>query len=165
MRCFLPLCLALALAAAPAAHAQLSPACAETVRVAENTYQDGNFAETIRLLTPCLDESRASREPAVRVYRLLTMAFLNSDDPARARESLSALVRQYPDYAPDPIQDPPAYTALTAIVRDELVASGAIASAAPPLPRHWSKQRATWLAIGGGLIVVGLTAILAGGSN
>ena len=151
------------LALAPSIQAQQATACTEALGNAESSYQESNYEETIRLLTPCARQPQPAPAQTVGIYRLLSMAYMNSGQAEGARKAILDLLRAVPDYEPDPIQDPPSYTVLVLILRDQLAQqSGTAAKESSDRPTPWTKKRGTWLALGAGLIVVGLAAILTG---
>ena len=155
--------LLLCLLLTPRAWGQQSPGCTEALRNAESTYQESNYEDTIRLLAPCLSAEGLERTRVVAIHRLLSMAHMNSGDAHGARLAILDLLNRVPDYEPDPVQDPPSYTVLVMIIRDQLrQQTGAAEAEAAEKPTSWAKRRGTWFAIGGGLLVVGLTAILTG---
>ncbi len=146
--------------------AQQTASCANALGSAESSYQESNYDETIRLLTPCTGQLQADPARTIGLYRLLSMAYMNSGNAEGARKAILDLLRAMPGYEPDPIQDPPSYTVLVLIVRDQLAQQSGTTGAGPPdRPASWTKRRGTWLALGGGLIVIGLAAILTGGGG
>ncbi len=153
--CLLGLC-------AASLHAQQPAPCDSLYTQAESAFFDSRFDETIRLLSPCVEPPNAPA--SVETYRLLGMAYMNQGDAFGARQTLRSLLLAAPGYEPDPVQDPPSYTVLVLIIRDQLQqqdqlpASSEVAERAAP-----NRRRGTWLGIGAGLVVVGLIAIFAGG--
>lgn len=152
---------ALLLLAIPVA-AQSGGGCTETLRRAEDAYRAGRFEEAIRLTTPCLADSTFDKEQIIRAHRLLSMAHMNSGDAHGARLAILDLLRLVPEYEPDPVQDPPSYTVLVMVILDQKREAAEQLAEEQPQRTSWAKRTGTWLGIGGGLVIVGLTAILAG---
>lgn len=100
--------------------AQVVEACEAEVSRAEEHYRDGEFAEAERLLLRCLDYSELSDEIAIRGYRILAQAQLQTGNIAGARRAVLRVFALNPAYRSDPIQDPPDYQALVETVRQQL---------------------------------------------
>lgn len=99
--------------------------CASEVVEAEDMYRDGRFEEAVRLLSDCLDvRTGIDAETAVRGYRLLGLARLQTGDIAGARIAVLRVFARDPDYEADPVFDPPGYQALVETVRHQLADRG-----------------------------------------
>jgi outer membrane receptor protein involved in Fe transport len=72
------------------AHGQ--SACDDALREAQKSYDLGLFEDVPGQLGPCLG-APMSRRTAVQVHSLLARAYLNSDEPAKARKEVSAILR------------------------------------------------------------------------
>ncbi len=143
--------------------AQTPDACADVFSRAEDAFYESNFDAAINLLTPCVYDAASTTRPAARTYRLLSMAYMNKGDAFGARQTILQLLEQQPNYAPDPVQDPPSYTVMVLIIGDQLRnARGVDDCVAPAQQTSWTRRRGTWLAIGGGLLAVGLAAVFTG---
>lgn len=158
MRFFLCLCLSgwLLAAALPAA-AQQDPGCLNVLPPAQAALADADFTTAIRLLVPC-----ATGVAPAEIYRLLSLAYLNNGQNEAARRTVVDLLLHHPTYTADPIQDPPSYTVLVLVVREQLQEQGRLTQPAPPRT-PWYQKRGTWALVGTGLVVVGVTALFAGG--
>jgi outer membrane receptor for ferrienterochelin and colicins len=87
----------LALAAGGAA-AQ-SP-CEDALRDAQKSYDLGLFDDVAAKLGPCLG-TPTSRSMAVHVHSLLAQAYLNNEEPEKARKEISTLLRLQSTYEPE----------------------------------------------------------------
>jgi len=79
----------LLLAAAPL-RAQTN--CDDALALAQKSYDVGDFAETIRLLDPCA-HAALSRRAVIDVHRLLALAYLYNEEPEKARQEVSTILR------------------------------------------------------------------------
>ena len=183
------------LVVSPDAFAQPREKCAQERADAENFYLEGQFDEAIRLLQACVVREELFVEEAVQVYRLMGLAYMNKSDMEQAQRAIYDLLQIVPNYEADPIQDPPSYMTLVALVRQE-VAAEALAEAqqtpseqpqvspdqpqprteepavspvvtpTQPLPQRRSRTSAkTWLLATGGAIVVVTAVALALGGG
>lgn len=115
----------LLLVVVPAATAQPRDKCLRERADAENFYLEGAFDEAIRLLQACLVREELFVDEAVQVYRLMGLAALNKGEVEQAQQTIRDLLQIVPAYEGDPIQDPPSYTTLVAVVRQEVAAEAA----------------------------------------
>lgn len=188
IRGFAPELLALLLGAlilaAPAAHAQEAPTCDALLAEADGLYVERDFTGAEARIRACLRTPGLTDEVALRAFRLLALVFLRQDDLPEARQAVVRLLGVSFAYEPDPIQDPPAYVALVASVKEQLgvdaVAADTIqaapdvtepgilivdrappdeeVAARPPVQRERGIGR--WLLLGGGAVAAGLVAVL-----
>ncbi len=156
----LALLAALGAGAPPGAAAQASDPCGEGLEAAEERYVRGAFDEAVRLASRCLEADALGRAEEVRAYRLLILARLRQRDQASAQAATMRLLRAVPGYAPDPVQDPPSYVAFVTEISAQMRSAGRLPEAVAE-PRF--ERRRTWLVIGGGLVLAGVLAIVAGG--
>lgn len=119
------------LVASPDAVGQRRDKCAQERADAENFYLEGEFDEAIRLLQACVVREALFVEEAVQVYRLLGLAWMNHGDMEQAQQAIRDLLKIVPAYEADPIQDPPSYTTLVAVVRQEMAAEAVPEAQAP----------------------------------
>jgi outer membrane receptor for ferrienterochelin and colicins len=103
----------LLLAWASAASAQT--ACEDALRDAEKSYELGLFEDVPTKLSPCLG-TPTSRAVAIHVHSLLARAYLNNDEPEKARKEVSTLLRLDSTFEAGPL---PRFSALVAQVRRE----------------------------------------------
>ena len=116
---------------------------------------------SISITTPARETRRP--EQVIGMHRLLSMAHMNSGDAPGAKLAILNLLRAVPDYEPDPVQDPPSYTVLVSVIQDQLRQQPGERGRDQASQRtSWAKKPGTWIAIGGGLLVVGITAFLTG---
>jgi len=88
---------AFALLLAWARRAAAQTPCEDALRDAEKSYEVGLFEDVPGRLSPCLG-SPTSRSVAVHVHSLLARAYLNSEEPDKARKEISTLLRLQTDY-------------------------------------------------------------------
>lgn len=143
----------------PARTAAQPADCVRTLQTAEVAYEAGRFDEAARLVTPCVASAAFNREQTIRAHRLLSMSHANRGDAEGARLAILDLLQRVPDYQADPVQDPPAYVLLVSDLRDQLYAEAALPTA-EPRPK-WTRRPGRWLGLAGGLVIVGVTAVLA----
>lgn len=148
-------------AASPAARAQQPTRCDTLFTQAEAAFFEGQFEETIRLLTPCAAPG-APRPATVAAYRLLSMAHMNRGDAPGAREAIATLLLENPTYEADPIQDPPAYVVLVSAVREQLRAEARLPAAPTGAEVRPRKRLLAFVGATVGLLAVSVAAYLVG---
>lgn len=139
--------------------------CVQALSEAESRYRRGRFEAAARLAKRCLETEGLPEARAIQAYRLLGLIYLRQDSLEAAKRAVTNLLTMAPDYAPDPVVDPPIYVSLVAIVRQE---RGPFRQEAPPpaAPEpSWFRQNWGWLAAGGGLVVTSLVTLLLGGGS
>ena len=175
------------------AQAQASFSCEQQLDAAEERYVEGAFDDSETLVRECLMETDLSAADAVAAYRLLTLISLRKDDVPQAKQAAIRLLGVSFTYAPDPVNDPPAYVALVNSVKDQLRVEQVVTAPpdssavlqpgdiqivrtepeenAPPanvtVPVARQSGLTKWLMIGGGVVAASLTAALltSGGSS
>jgi len=146
------------------AAAQAANVCGEVIEEAETSYVEGRFDEAIQLLLTCLDGPDVETAQAITAYRLLALALIRKDELAEARAAIVQLFDIYPEYEADPIIDPPAYTALVDIVKQQVRPVSEVDE--PPPEQSWFRSNMRWLVSGGAVVVGGvLAAVLIGGDG
>ena len=139
-------------------------ACGPALVDAEEAYLEGRFDRATELLAACLEGAEAPAPDLIRAHRLLALAAINQGDAPGARQAIEGLLAVAPDYEPDPVQDPPSYTVLALIVKDQVEQERAAQAAAEAeAQRPWLAKRGTWLLVGAGIVAVGVIAVVAGG--
>ena len=103
----------LALLAGAARRGVAQTPCETGLHDAEKSYEVGLFAAIPGQLQPCL-ERRTPRSELVQAYSLLARAYLAADEPRKARQAVSDLLRADPTFEPVP---PPRFAQLVAEVR------------------------------------------------
>jgi hypothetical protein len=99
----------LTFACAESARAQSS--CAQTLRTARVTYDQGRIHELPDLLAGCL-VSGFTKQEKVEAYKLLTLSYIYLEEPAKADEALLALLRTDPYFEINPEADAAEFIAL-----------------------------------------------------
>ena len=92
------------------AHAQLT-SCAQTLRLARSTYEQGRLHEIPELLTRCL-ENGFSQQEKVEAYKLLCLAYIYLEEPAKADEAMLNLLRTDHYFEINQTTDPAEFIAL-----------------------------------------------------
>lgn len=89
---------------------------------------------------------------------------IRKDELAEARAAIVQLFDIYPEYEPDPIIDPPSYTALVDIVKQQIRPVSEVDESPPQ--QSWFRTNMRWLVSGGAVVVGGvLAAVLIGGGD
>jgi outer membrane receptor for ferrienterochelin and colicins len=101
------------LAAAVPGAAQTS--CESGLRDATKSYEAGLFGAVPEQLAPCFQQ-RTSRARQAEAYALLARTYLAADEPAKARQAVSDMLRANPAFEAGP---PPRFAQLVAQVRRE----------------------------------------------
>ncbi len=94
--------------------AQIS-SCAQTLRLAQSTYEQGRLHELPSLLEACLKNTGAdgfTKDNRVRAYTLLTLAYIYLEEPEKADEAMLNLLRTDPYFKPNPDVDPAEFIGL-----------------------------------------------------
>ncbi len=82
-----------------------SMSCAETLNLAQNRFNSGDFYSIPSLLKPCLDKGFSDQQK-VEAYWLLTQTYLFLDDPISAEDSYLKLLKKDPLYEVNEELDP-----------------------------------------------------------
>ena len=80
--------------------------CASALLTAENEFAAGRFYGLPTLLKECIDSNGFSNEEKLRVYMLLTQAYLLTDDPTSAEQSYLKLLAADPEFVASADRDP-----------------------------------------------------------
>jgi hypothetical protein len=92
-----------------------SQSCAQTLRLARSTYEQGRLHELPDLLASCIKNTGANgftKEQKVQAYTLLTMAYIYLEEPEKADEAMLNLLRTDPYFKPNPDVDPAEFIGL-----------------------------------------------------
>lgn len=95
-----------------------STSCADEMAASTSRYREGAFEEAEKLLSECLG-GRLLYLPEseyVPALRLLALLQLKMGNVSLATSTVAKLLQLKQGYAPDPVQDPPGYVALVALV-------------------------------------------------
>ena len=97
--------------------------CAQTLRLARSTYEQGRFHEIPALLANCLAsaDARFTKQERVEALRILTLAYLYQEEPLQADETMIRLLNTDHFYEPNVNVDPAEFTALYATFRTDPV--------------------------------------------
>jgi hypothetical protein len=158
---------------APPAQAQTAVVCERALAAAEEQYLDAEYDEALRLVAACLNQSDIPQQQAVSAYRLLALIHLKQDALDSARAAVVNLLGIDPTYTADPVNSPPAYVSLVAIVQRDLAgraeaqaADSTAAVAAEPGRTPFFRRTSTWVTLGGILVGSGVaTALTIGGGG
>ncbi|MDH5604603.1 MAG: PorT family protein [Cyclobacteriaceae bacterium] len=86
----------------------IAQSCAETLQKAQSTYDDGGVHDVPDMLKNCLSRENLTKEELVVAYRLLTLCYLQLNEPELADKSMLGLLDTNPEYqineAVDPIE-------------------------------------------------------------
>ena len=89
--------------------------CAQTLRLAQSTYDQGRLHELPGLMKGCLSDRNKdgfSKQEKVTAYKLLTMAFLYLEEPEKADSSMLMLLKTEPFFEPNKEVDPEEFIGL-----------------------------------------------------
>lgn len=143
---------------------QAADTCDEELEEAETRYIEGQFDESIRVVLTCLNRAEIDTVHAIEGYRLLALALIRKDELPEARAAIVQLFDVYPEYEPDPVADPPAYTALVDIVKQQVLPTAEASE--PPPQQSWFQSNLRWLLSGGAVVAGGvLAAVLMQGGD
>ncbi len=135
--------------------AQSQSECENVVAEAQKLYEEGRFSPAITLLRVCLPDG-VPEEQRVGAYRLLAHAYLAEDKPEEAKEAITSLFGVKRDYTCDPTQDSQPYCGLVEEVRTVLPVT---------MEEKLFGGKKKWFWIGGGVVSVGVAAVLIGRSG
>jgi hypothetical protein len=85
--------------------------CAQTLRLARSTYDQGRLHELPELLKRCLTDGFTQSEK-VQAYTFLTLAYIYLEEPEEADKSMLELLRTDPYFIPNPDVDPAEFIGL-----------------------------------------------------
>lgn len=94
--------------------------CPDELMAAEVAYEQGTFEETVYRIETCFGYGPVAPDVAVRGNRLLALAHLQQGDLRAAKQAILQLFEQAPDFRPDPVQDPPLFSALIEVILQQL---------------------------------------------
>lgn len=143
------------------ARAQENDVCSKALVAAEDQYVNAEYEEARRTVSACLNQSEVPREQAVAAYRLLALINLKQDELERARSAIVNILGLDPNYEADPVESPPAYVSLVAIVRRDLETTRTAEGEADSTRTPFLKRRSTWIAMGSILVGSGVATVLA----
>src|SRR6187551_2306146 len=82
--------------------------CAQTLRLARATYEQGRLHEIEGQLKDCLANGFKPEEKALKTegYRILCLSYIYLEEPEKADDAMLKLKQNDPYYAPNPQVDP-----------------------------------------------------------
>lgn len=86
------------------AFAQTDP-CISNLRDADQRYEEGWFDESIQLLKSTLKDCKLSKDDQFVAYRMLVLAYLDTDQLEEAENSAAEIMRIQPNYETDKLRD------------------------------------------------------------
>lgn len=88
--------------------------CAQTLRLARATYEQGRLHEIESQLSACLESGFAKEEKQLKVegYKILCLSYIYLEESAKADEAMLNLKRTDPYFVPNPQVDPAEFVAL-----------------------------------------------------
>lgn len=90
--------------------------CERNLLEAQNDYRNGNLYEIPSLLEDCINNG-FDRQQKMDAYKLLTLTFLNINQPSAAKRSLTRLMKLNPEFEANPATDPEEFVLLYKKVR------------------------------------------------
>lgn len=150
------------------ARAQALLVCERALTAAEEQYLDAAYDEALRLVAACLNQDDIPQQQAVSAYRLLALIHLKQDALDSARAAVVNLLGIDPTYTADPINSPPAYVSLVAIVQRDLQRTAEEQGSEEPARTPFFRRTSTWVTMSSILVGSGVATVLAlggGGGN
>lgn len=96
--------------------------CAQTLRLARSTYEQGRLHELEGILNPCIN-SGFTAEEKVEAYKLLTLAYIYLEEPQKADEQMRKILETDHYFQINPEIDPAEFVALYKTFRTDPVYS------------------------------------------
>ena len=94
--------------------------CQEELSQANALYTTGRFDEAIERVDACLAKEVLSDAERRTAYRLKGLCFIGKGVEVDAKASVRRLMELFPNYQPDPVQDPPDFVAMVNEMREEI---------------------------------------------
>jgi hypothetical protein len=135
--------------------------CDQYISSAEEKYYSGKFDEAIEFIKLCLKQPNRSADTEFKALKILCQAYLAKDFRDAAREVAKKLIDINPDYSPTIEQEPPPFIVLINEVRSARAPAGKTAQSVG----FFEKNKSLLWIVGGGALLIGLTAILAAGAD
>ncbi|MFM8913274.1 MAG: hypothetical protein ACKOE6_10230, partial [Flammeovirgaceae bacterium] len=98
--------------------------CAQTLRLARSTYDQGRLHELPALMRDCLDPNKKdgfTKQEKVEAYKLLTMSYIYLEEPEKADSSMLLLLKTDPYFLPNENVDPQEFLGLYKTFRTDPV--------------------------------------------
>lgn len=94
--------------------------CANNIKVAEESYYEGDFDRATEFLNLCLRETDATDEHRIKAYTILTRISLAQDDIKSARKYIEIILKIDSDYEATIEEETPKYVNLVAEIKAAL---------------------------------------------
>jgi hypothetical protein len=116
MKRFLFFCLLIAVAVP-----SFGQTCAQTLRLARATYEQGRLHEIESQLKDCLERgfTKAEKQLKVEAYKILCLSYIYLEEPQKADQAMLNLKRTDPYYRPNKQVDPAEFVALYNSFRED----------------------------------------------
>jgi tetratricopeptide (TPR) repeat protein len=99
--------------------AQTDQTISGNLEKAENSYYDGEFNETIKLISLCLKQSNITKEQRSFAYVILSRTFIAMEKVEKAKEFINKILDINPDYLPTIEQETPQFVSLVLLIRKD----------------------------------------------
>lgn len=99
--------------------AQQGSTCAQTLRLARSTYEQGRLHELPALMENCFKNDGFTKQEKVEAYRILTLAYIYLEEPELADQSMLKLIEADHFFEPNKEVDPAEFQALFKKFRTE----------------------------------------------
>lgn len=100
---------------------QQTSRCAQTLRLAQSTYEQGRLHEVPTLLEGCINGVEFSVVEKTNALRLVVLSHLYLEESDKADEAMLEILRNEHFYVPNEAVDPPEYVALYRTFRTEAI--------------------------------------------
>lgn len=127
-------CLAQAGSSSPAGARTSKSTSGPTVARGQEYYEQARFDEAITLLRDLVDRGQLTGSDLQKARELLARAYVKKGYPTQGKEVFKAILRDAPDWRPDPIRVPPDETAVFEQALKEFQAEKAAAQPETPAP-------------------------------
>ena len=114
--------------------------CQEELSQANSLYTVGRFDEAIERVDACLEKESLSDMERRTAYRLKGLCFIGKGLEVDAKNSVRRLMELFPNYEPDPVQDPPDFVAMVNEMKEEINQDLAEEGEAPTDPAQTEVQ-------------------------
>ncbi|MCI0751280.1 MAG: hypothetical protein L0Y35_05545, partial [Flammeovirgaceae bacterium] len=107
------------------AFSQTGVDCAQKLRLARATYEQGRLHEIESQLRPCLETGFTKDEKQLKVegYKLLCLSYIYLEEPAKADEAMLSILKTDPDFQINPAVDPAEFAGLYRTFRSKSIFS------------------------------------------
>jgi Outer membrane protein beta-barrel domain len=92
--------------------AQVGSQCAQTLRSARSTYEQGRLHEVPKILEGCINSGDFTKSEQVEAYKLLTLSYIYLEEPEKADQAMLGLLNTDHFFELNPEVDPAEFQAL-----------------------------------------------------